>query len=386
MRPPEDLSSRDAKYMTKRIATASPFVRPSVTAVMMALAALAVTGCKDTSSPAPPATGPATQPATRPEQQPKLDIPKDVPGLKEAGLGEDNPGSAEIMVKAAYDRIEKQTYTCDPKYPAGTLVGSCAFVTYDVKSHQPDPAIDIAGAYAVKDPLPKEVDYYKNVGLRDRSWILQRGRGKHAWYQPNNVVLRLRGITKGRRPQLTRPVMMIRQGRIAPGDDTNFGANNVQFAPMHERAQFTTWDAFPSHILLTKHDTRAAVFQETVRYVQTEDNKDDRHTTGHLAYKPQFVITAPLRDPGLYVVTDTRHPWTEAYLFVVDNPYVAVTARDYKGRANFRIDGVPPGTHTIDVWHPLCKPVKQTLEVEVLQDQIKELLIKFHPPAPRRDG
>jgi len=66
---------------------------------------------------------------------------------------------------------------------------------------------------------------------------------------------------------------------------------------------------------------------------------------------------------------------------VVDNPYVAVTATDYKRRSNFTLDGVPPGKHTVEVWHAFCEPVRRTFEVEIEQDRIKEIRVDFHPPG-----
>lgn len=40
------------------------------------------------------------------------------------------------------------------------------------------------------------------------------------------------------------------------------------------------------------------------------------------------------------------HPWMNAYVFGVDNPYYAVTSSD--GR--FTIDGIPPGKYTVKMW------------------------------------
>jgi len=40
------------------------------------------------------------------------------------------------------------------------------------------------------------------------------------------------------------------------------------------------------------------------------------------------------------------HPWMEAYIGVVSNPYYAVTSDD----ASFLIKNVPPGTYTLSVW------------------------------------
>jgi plastocyanin len=41
------------------------------------------------------------------------------------------------------------------------------------------------------------------------------------------------------------------------------------------------------------------------------------------------------------------HPWMHAYVGVVDHPFFAVTKAD----GSFRLDGLPPGTYTIEAWH-----------------------------------
>ncbi|GAF89748.1 unnamed protein product [marine sediment metagenome] len=174
---------------------------------------------------------------------------------------------------------------------------------------------------------------------------------------------------------------MIRQGRIGPGDGANNGGNNVQFCPLHERAQFTTWDEYPSRVLLAQEPTGKKVFDQIVRYAH---GKKDTHTkTGHLKYMPELITTAPLREKGIYTVTDRRHPWIKGYLFVVDNPYVTVTTCRRPGKLSiFNIGGVPPGTHTVEVWHPFLEPVQRTFQVKVEASRITEVLIEFHPPAP----
>jgi plastocyanin len=73
-------------------------------------------------------------------------------------------------------------------------------------------------------------------------------------------------------------------------------------------------------------------------------------TLFNLAIPKGRTVHSVLAAPGVvHVNCNVRHTWMHAYLFVTDDPYHAVTDRD--GR--FALDDVPPGTHTITVWHEL---------------------------------
>jgi len=41
------------------------------------------------------------------------------------------------------------------------------------------------------------------------------------------------------------------------------------------------------------------------------------------------------------------HKWMNSYAGVLEHPFFAVTGAD----GTFTIDGVPPGTYTVEVWH-----------------------------------
>lgn len=57
--------------------------------------------------------------------------------------------------------------------------------------------------------------------------------------------------------------------------------------------------------------------------------------------------TGPFEAPEVFRIKCDVHPWMEAWVRVVDNPFFAVTGRD--GR--FTIHGLPPGTYTLKAWH-----------------------------------
>ena len=85
------------------------------------------------------------------------------------------------------------------------------------------------------------------------------------------------------------------------------------------------------------------------------------------------------------------HPWMKAYHFPIDHPYAAVTDKDGK----FKIDGLPAGKHSFNVWHERGPGASQLLErkleitIEVDQETRKDLSFgaaKFAaaPLTPRR--
>jgi plastocyanin len=63
-------------------------------------------------------------------------------------------------------------------------------------------------------------------------------------------------------------------------------------------------------------------------------------------------ITKRLTRPGVVHVLCDAHPHMFGWLVVHDSPYVAVT--DDQGA--FRIDGVPPGTWKVTMWHEGFRP------------------------------
>ena len=59
-------------------------------------------------------------------------------------------------------------------------------------------------------------------------------------------------------------------------------------------------------------------------------------------------IAKPMSQSGLVrMLCDAGHPWMNAYVLVTEHPYFAIT--DENG--NFVLNGVPPGTYTITMWH-----------------------------------
>lgn len=96
------------------------------------------------------------------------------------------------------------------------------------------------------------------------------------------------------------------------------------------------------------------------------------------------ISQAPMGDPVQHVFPQAQlmlpircnnHPWMNAFVNVVDNPFFAVTGAD--GR--FTIAGLPPGTYTLGAVHE--KSGEQTLQITVAPRQSATAEFTFTAPA-----
>lgn len=68
------------------------------------------------------------------------------------------------------------------------------------------------------------------------------------------------------------------------------------------------------------------------------------------------------------------HPWMAAWAVVSDHPYFAVTGAD----GSFKLDGVPPGSYTVEAWHPTLG-LKST-KVKVKKGKAAKTTFSFSAP------
>ena len=82
-----------------------------------------------------------------------------------------------------------------------------------------------------------------------------------------------------------------------------------------------------------------------------------------------------LRYAGLLEVKCDIHSWMHSYIWVFDHPFYALSGDD----GMFVIDGLPPGSHSVDVWHPVLGV--QTLDVTVQANETTEVEVIFTSPV-----
>ena len=72
-----------------------------------------------------------------------------------------------------------------------------------------------------------------------------------------------------------------------------------------------------------------------------------------------------LPHPGVVALTCDRHDFMENWLYVVDNPYFAIS--DENG--DFTIEGIPPGNYHLVAWHPVLGTLSQSVTVQPQVDR-----------------
>jgi plastocyanin len=89
--------------------------------------------------------------------------------------------------------------------------------------------------------------------------------------------------------------------------------------------------------------------------------------------QPKFkkVMTETFSEPEIIKVTCDVHSWMSGWIAVLPHPYFGVT--DTRGVT--RIEGVPAGTHTVEVWHEHLG--RRTQDVTVNPGKTAQVLFEF---------
>lgn len=81
----------------------------------------------------------------------------------------------------------------------------------------------------------------------------------------------------------------------------------------------------------------------------------------NLALSPKSSkMVQTLSRPGYVIIKCDIHGWMQAFIRVDDHPFHAVSAAD----GSFRIEGIPPGTYTLEIWHEQFGSQETTVKVE----------------------
>ena len=118
--------------------------------------------------------------------------------------------------------------------------------------------------------------------------------------------------------------------------------------------------AFVPHVV-------AAVVGQTLEIHNDDPFLHDAHawlgttTLFNVAIPKGRTVSRTLDKPGIaHLNCNVRHTWMHAYLYIAENPYFAVTGP----QGEFSLDGVPPGTYTVQIWHELLGTTQRQVTVE----------------------
>ena len=107
----------------------------------------------------------------------------------------------------------------------------------------------------------------------------------------------------------------------------------------------------------------------TVNFINSDDVLNNIFTPSwagrkfNLGTYPKGIVRSFTFDRlGEVVILCNIHPEMEAYIFVLSNPFFAVTDKTGK----FTISGVPSGKYTLKTWHERLKP--QTKQISVKEN------------------
>lgn len=85
----------------------------------------------------------------------------------------------------------------------------------------------------------------------------------------------------------------------------------------------------------------------TAHNVFSPDNEKFNLGTWPQGQTKDYAFSKCAKFPCVYTLLCRVHPEMEGYIVVLQNPFFAVTGKD----GHYTIDGVPPGSYTLGVWH-----------------------------------
>lgn len=132
-----------------------------------------------------------------------------------------------------------------------------------------------------------------------------------------NVVLTLRGITKGKGWPETNFFLTNKGGRFVP------------------------------HVQVVRAGAEIVLVNEDPVFHQVHAYLDDRTVFNLALPLPGHKIKRALRKAGIVEIVCDAHQWMSGWIVVQDHPYFAITDKE----GNYAISAIPPGSYTLVAWH-----------------------------------
>ena len=323
--------------------------------ICFSLGMLLLAGCGEPPKAAQTDAAPKTDDKKKDDQPPLLG-------------GSDAEAAADVMVKNTAPTRRKAAYEQEAKAPSGSLQGVC-FMTAagEYKVATPTP-LEFTGENAIADAKPGEVDYYKNIRLKQVQWVQFDGRTKK--YPVTGAVLKFLDVKSGKRAPLIRTGFAVLKGFM---DEVGAmgGKLGMSIGPVDDLVQIGTWDTFHCRVAISKPGGEQLYEGEASAY---DDAALKSGSWGVPAAK--MISSTPLREVGVYNLRCKRHPWQRGYLHVVDNPYAMIVHEANR----FLMPDIPLGKFKVEVWHPVLEPEQKIIEVEIQKDAVTEIVVLFKQP------
>lgn len=160
-----------------------------------------------------------------------------------------------------------------------------------------------------------------------------------------NVVVTITGIKSGKKWTLA--------------DEITIDQDGCKFAP---------------HVTLFKPGaTLIALNPDGIAHnIHTFSRKNPAINKAQPKFKKKMTIKGKFKKPETIKLScDIHKKWMGAWIIVADSPYITIT--DTSG--SFKIDNVPPGDYTVEIWHE--KLGKQTEKVSVKDNGDAKVSVSF---------
>lgn len=207
-------------------------------------------------------------------------------------------------------------------------------------------------------PTPLQFEVEKNPEVCGQQRSLEKVEARNGWLKGAVVILE---DVKSGKPFAKQQYQGNSPGkgafRYAGGETLGFRVNteNCNFGPFtgvltpDEPVEFGNKDA-------VKHVLHTFVSMDMGGSVLRTLHNRDIHPDGEFE---RTFGSDKLKDSRLVRMTCNRHDFMQNWLYVVKNPYFAIS--DEEG--HFVIDNIPPGHYTLRAWHPVLGLEEQEVQV-----------------------